>query len=258
MGNKMKENRELNAKLQVANKMLNHEDLNKIDNKRKRSLALISQLLCALYNMKKNSVKNNEPLKETELKDLLNSEIDIDEEGRPKAKAIVRPTYFVHERRSSIYNMGLLNHAESMHQKGRITRLGNHLKLNKLDKQRINQNVRTDFYDESNKVSNWDDLLNLDVSTGQINPPASPVKNIRPISKDDIIFDNVKNITKTAKPIWLRSDRHGFDLEKQYLPSSGSDNDLTVLLNNQEKSEKSIENLEAGNSNTDVKLENKH
>ena len=65
-----------------------------------------------------------------------------------------------------------------MHQKGRITRLGNHLKLNKLDKQRINQNVRTDFYDETNKVSNWDDLLNLDVSTGQINPPASPVKNI--------------------------------------------------------------------------------
>ena len=88
--------------------MNNFEDLNNIDNKRKRFLALISQLLCALYNMKKNSVKNNEPLRESELKDLLNSEIDIDEEGRPKAKAIVRPAYFVHETGKNLQGTGLI------------------------------------------------------------------------------------------------------------------------------------------------------
>lgn len=55
---------------------------------KKRYLLMISQLLSALYNMKKNSVKSAESLSEVEVKDLLNSEIELDEEGKPKPKVV--------------------------------------------------------------------------------------------------------------------------------------------------------------------------
>jgi hypothetical protein len=251
---------------------------------KRRFLGLISQLLSALYNMKKNSVKSAEPLSELEVKELLNSEIEIDEEGKPKPKVIRQQLYtkFDNSKRISVCQLinsnaftGALNASNGGANDTRKSRA-----LGAIGGMRINKKfkdlIKTSKIMKDQKVATWEDLLAVDVATGQINPPSSPQKAVRGLInnqiKDDlapssqaaagnfipseIIYDNVINNQniKTSKPIWLRNDRHGFDMDKQYLLNQGSNASGEPIV---ATSNKFINNCNSGSSsNSDLK--NKH
>lgn len=133
---------------------------------------------------------------------------------------------------------------------------------------RINQKfknlIKTSKIMKDQKVATWEDLLYVDVATGQINHPQPTIKgNILPGQNNlqasinynagnqhsnsntsnfipsEIIYDNVINNynIKTNKPIWLRTDRHGFDLDRV---SSNTAGDQVLLENSQNKDMKNF------------------
>merc|ERR1719220_23059 len=188
------------------------ENLDRDSQAKIRYLGLISQLLSALYNMKKNSVKSAECLSEIEVKELLNSDIEIDAEGRPKPKTVTKPTRTnlpFDSRKTSIANL-----------------LAGNSRGSKLGKMGINKKFKdliktSKIMKEQGKVATWDDLLYVDVSTGQILPPSSPLRGVRDretssFIPNETIYDNVINKynIKSSKPIWLRSSPSKYCLSR--------------------------------------------
>lgn len=154
---------------------------------KKRYLSVINQLLCAMYNMKIKSVKASEPLSEAAMKELMNSDIELDQEDRPRPKLLIRQKPFIFRRKSMAMKDPAQERVALMMR--RITKRGlkDVVKISKLMK-------------DQSKVATWEDLVALD-DNGMV--PSSPIKG-KP------------RINKTPAPLWLRVDRHGVGFFDQY------------------------------------------
>jgi len=170
-----------------------------------RFLELLNKLLCALYNLKKNSVKAPEPLTDGALKELLNSDIDLDNEGRPRPKIVAKPPkpvtmanlLFSRRQSQAVPKTGDTSRDASRKSKLQMFAfrnkgiLSNAVKISKIMK-------------DQPKVSTWEDLLVLDVATGEIPHPQSPSKAQRQLNKNPVNGPR-------QQPLWLREERHGIE-----------------------------------------------
>jgi len=196
-----------------------------------RFLTILNKLLCALYNLKKASLKAAEPLTESALKELLNSDIELDDEGRPRPKHVPKPQpqparlamSVLYTRRQSVYTYNLPSKLADGTVDSRKSKL---CKTSAYRNKAILSNTAKNYkaVKDQPKVATWEDLLIVDVNTGEIPHPQSPNKSQKrrvdqagregQSSRDGESGSGTAAPTK-QQPLWLREERHGSEFMAQ-------------------------------------------
>ena len=148
----------------------------------------------------------------------LNSDIEIDPEGKPKPK-VTKQLFNKYDstkfdsKRTSISNL-----LRNSNRASALGRTGINKKFKDL--------IKTSKIMKDQKVATWDDLLYVDVSTGLINQPSAPVRGI-------FGWVEVKKMKKLQSKIFIKTN---FDrpspATKNTLPSSQTKPSTTTSSQN--------------------------